>query len=380
MKPFQVAWTQSQVDAVLRQVREVRLPPAPPGAGWSLGCDAEFLERLRARWTDGYDWRGAMDALNRFPQFTTTIDGQDLHFVHVKGEGSAARPLLITHGWPGSHYEFWEVIEPLAFPSRHGGRAEDAFDIVAPSLPGFGFSGKPAQIIGQRETARLLNKLMTEGLGYPTYLAQGGDWGAIVTTWLGIDHPKTVRAIHLNMLVMITQAPPQNEAERVWIAESAARRDRFGAYSALQRTKPQSLGYAAAGNPLGQAAWIVERFYDWTDVGERALDEVFPMDHLITNAMIYVMTDSFVSGAWYYNGASRELAPLKGALPRCEVPTAFAAFPGDHQMLVPPRSRAELCYNIVRWTDMPRGGHFAAMQEPALFVDDVRAWGRAAWS
>lgn len=379
IRPFAVAWSEQEVARVLARVADTRLPPAPRGAGWSLGCDAGFLARMQAYWARDYDAVAAVETLNRYPQFLADIDGQVVHFVHVKGEGPAPRPLLLTHGWPGSHYEYWHLADRLAFPSRHGGDSADASDLVIPSLPGFGFSGKPMDLIGQRDTARLWNRLMTEGLGYSNYLAQGGDFGALVTTWLGADHPESVRAIHLNMLCLLQPDAPADEAEAAYLRAERSAHARLGGYVQVQLRKPQSIGWAVADNPLGQAAWIVERFHDWTDIGDRELDEVFPMDHLVTNAMIYVMTESFASAAWYYQARLQEGRALAGAYPRCQVPTAYAAFPGDPLVPIPPRSRTKAVYDITRWTDMPCGGHFAAMQEPALFAGDVIEWGREVW-
>ena len=376
MKPFEVRWTEAQVGAVLDRVRDYPWPPAPEVSdGWAYGCDAGYLRALCDHWTGAYDWRAAVADLNRFPQYTARVEDFDLHFLHVVGEAGGKRPLLVTHGWPGSHYEFWGAIEKLAFPSRFGGKAEDAFDVVVPSLPGFGFSSKPKRPIGQRSTARLFNTLMTQVLGYETYLAQGGDWGAMVTSWLGRDHGAHARAIHLNMLMFRPPEGPQGEAEIAWAKAQEGPTNAMGAYLRLQISKPQSMAWLGAGNPVGQAAWIVERFYDWTAT-DRSLDQAFGKDHLITNVMIYVMTESFATGAWYYRGLVEEggLAFKPGE--RCETPTAFANFPGDRLYSAPPRSFAERAYNIVRWTDMPRGGHFAAMEEPDLYVEAVRAWGR----
>lgn len=376
IKPFEVRWTDAEVNTILDQVRAYPWPVAPAVEdGWNYGCDAKYLKSLCDHWTTGYDWKAAMADLNRFPQFTARVEDFDLHFLHVVGEAGGKRPLLLTHGWPGSHYEFWGAIEKLAFPTRFGGKAEDAFDLVIPSLPGFGFSSKPARPIGQRLTARLFNTLMTEVLGYPTYLAQGGDWGGLVTSWLGFDHGKSVRAIHLNMIGFRPSGPPQSDAEIAWLTRQGAMMDMMGAYFRLQASKPQSLAWMGAGNPVGQAAWIAERFHDWSDLRAKSLDEVHPKDRLLTNIMLYVMTGSFTTGAWYYRGLLEEGGVnLDGK--RCETPTAFANFPGEPLYSAPPRSWADRAYNIVRWTEMPRGGHFAAMEEPDLFVDDVRAWGR----
>jgi microsomal epoxide hydrolase len=375
--PFNVDWPAAEVDAVLERVRTYPFPPAPQAEdGWAYGCDASFLKDICAYWTDGYDWRGAVATLNRFPQFTARVEDFDLHFLHVVGEAGGKRPLLMTHGWPGSHYEFWGSIEKLAFPSRFGGQAADAFDVVVPSLPGFGFSSKPARPFGQRGTARVLNALMTEVLGYDRYLAQGGDWGAVVTSWLGYDHADHVRAIHLNMLGFRPTGGPQTEEEKTWTASTQAAIEALSGYSHLQRTRPQSLAWLGAGNPVGQAAWILERFHDWSDLRERPFEAVYTKDQLLTNVMIYVMTGSFTTGAWYYRGLADERAA--GDLPsrKVEVPVGFADFPGEPQLKSPPRSWAERAYNIVHWTDMPRGGHFAAMEEPDLFVEDVRAFAR----
>jgi microsomal epoxide hydrolase len=378
IRSFEAQWSEADVARVLDQVRNYPWPPQPDVPdGWAYGCDGAWLKSLCAHWTDAYDWRAALSDLNRFPQFTARVEDFDLHFLHVVGEAGGQRPLLITHGWPGSHYEFWQAIEPLAFPSRFGGDPADAFDLVVPSLPGFGFSSKPARPIGQRSTARLFNTLMTEVLGYASYLAQGGDWGAMVTSWLGREHGRHARAIHLNMLGFRPHGGPQDEAEGAWAQKQAAAMEVMGAYFRLQVSKPQSIAWMAAGNPVGQAAWIAERFHDWSDLSRKSIDEAYPRDRLLTNIMLYVMTNSFTTGAWYYRALVEEGGLAFAPGERVETPTAFANFPGEPLYSAPPRSFADRAYNIVRWTDMPRGGHFAAMEEPELFVNEVRAWGRA---
>jgi pimeloyl-ACP methyl ester carboxylesterase len=346
------------------------------GGGWNHGCDAETLKRLTAYWADGFDVAKAVDNLNRYPQFTAKVEDLDIHFVHVVGEAGGKRPLLLTHGWPGSHFEFWDAIEPLAFPSRFGGDPADAFDLVIPSLPGFGFSGKPKAPIGQRATARLFNTLMTQELGYDRYLAQGGDWGSVVTSWLGLDHAAHVKAIHLNMIGFRPHGPPDGGAEVAWIQRTAFAMDVMGAYLRLQVSKPQSIAWLGANNPVGQAAWILERFHDWADLTSKPFETVFSPDKLLTNIMLYVMTGSFTTGAWYYRGVMEEGGVTLPEGVRCETPTAYANFPGELLYSAPPRSWCDRAYNITRWTDMPRGGHFAAMEEPDLFVQDVREWGR----
>jgi pimeloyl-ACP methyl ester carboxylesterase len=377
IKPFEVRWKKKDVRAVLERVESYPWPLSPQVTdGWDLGCDGAYLQALCEHWTEDYDWRAAVDDLNRFPQFTARVEDFDLHFVHVVGEAEGRRPLLMTHGWPGSHYEFWGVVEKLAFPSRCGGEAEDAFDLVIPSLPGFGFSSKPPRPVGQRTTARLFNALMTDGLGYRRYRAQGGDWGAMVTSWLGLDHGAHVSAIHLNMFGFRPPGGAQAQEEHVWAARQRAATEKMGAYSRLQISKPQSLAWMGAGNPVGQAAWIAERFHDWSDLRQKPFEEVHPKDRLLTNIMIYVMTGSFTTGAWYYRGMAEEGGLALSDGERCETPTAYANFPGEALYTAPPRSWAERAYNLVRWSEMPRGGHFAAMEEPGLFAADVQAWGR----
>ncbi len=377
--PFTVAWTQAEVGKVLDQVRAYPFPMAPAVEdGWSYGCDGAFLKDICAHWTETYDWQAAMAGLNRYPQFTARVEDFDLHFVHVIGEAGGKRPLILTHGWPGSHFEFWDSIEKLAFPSRFGGKAEDAFDLVIPSLPGFGFSSRPARPIGQRTTARLFNTLMTQTLGYDQYLAQGGDWGGLVTSWLGFDHAAHVKAIHLNMIGFRPAGAPQSEAEIAWLTQTGAAMQQLGAYFMLQASKPQSIGWMAAGNPVGQAAWILERFYDWSDLRAKPLIGVYSKDQLLTNIMIYVMTGSFTTGAWYYRGLIEEGGVQLTEGQYCATPTAFANFPGEALYKAPPRSWAERAYKITRWTEMATGGHFAAMEEPDLFVADIRAWGASA--
>ena len=375
LRPFGVAFEPEKVERTLAQVRAFRMPNVPKDAAWHYGCDPTFLEELRSYWLDGFDLAAAAERLNRYPQGQVTIEDLDLHVVHVVGEAQGRRPLLLSHGWPGSIYEFWSVIEPLAFPSRHGGKAEDAFDLVIPALPGFGFSGKPTTPIGARTTARLFDTLMREVLGYEHYLAQGGDWGAGVSAWLALDHASAVRGIHLNYLLTQPDAEPETPAELAWKADFDEAQRRLGAYAMLQGTKPLSLGYAMADNPVAQLAWIVERFHDWADLREKPLEAAFSKDTLLTNGMLYILTDAFPTATWYYAGAVAEGVRRMPRGRKVEVPTAFAAYP-DPRTAMPPREWVERGYALTRWREMPRGGHFAAMEAPDLFVEDLREWAR----
>ncbi|MFA7553868.1 MAG: epoxide hydrolase family protein [Spongiibacteraceae bacterium] len=376
MQKFQVQWDKDAVADIIQKVKNCKLPNIGEGFGWALGCDRDFLCQLQTYWVEKFDWQAATETLNRFPQYTTNIDGMDIHFVHVVGEAMGKRPLLITHGWPGSHFEFWNIIEPLAYPTRFGGKAEDAFDLVIPSLPGFGFSGKPSGPFGQRQTAAIFNQLMTKVLNYPRYLAQGGDFGSIVTSWLGKDFSDNVKAIHLNMLPLRNMAPPQNKEESDWMQTAMQSQQRYGAYAQLHMTKPMSLVWATADNPLGQAAWITERFHDWSDLTERDFTELYSFDELLTNIMIYLMTDSFASALFFYVGLAQEGGALLPEGERVETPTSYAAFHRDAVLPSAPRSRAELTYNITRWTTPQNGGHFAALEQPRWLIEDIQDWAR----
>jgi pimeloyl-ACP methyl ester carboxylesterase len=381
--PFKINVPDEKLAAIRARVEGYRWFPAPANEqGFAYGMSTPVMQDFQRYWLDSYDWRKAEAELNRWPQFTAEVDGQQVHFVHVVGEAKGKRPLLITHGWPGSVYEFWQAIGPLAFPSEHGGKAEDAFDLVIPSLPGYGFSGKPASPLGQRATAALWDKLMRDVLGYPTYLAQGGDWGSMVTSWLGKNHGTVdgkggCRGIHLNMMAMRpTPAVPQSPEEIAWLQRSQVMMQMEGAYLMQQATKPQTLAMALMDSPMGTAAWILEKFHGWSDLRVRGLLDVYTRDQLLTNVMIYLVNDAIATSVWYYNALFQEGGASLPEGERCETPTAFASYPGEEYILAPPQSWAKRAYNITRWTEMPAGGHFAAMEVPEIFVADLRDWAR----
>lgn len=374
---FAVDWPAEHRARIMRQVQDYDLPPAPGGDGWSIGCDARFLSQLRDHWLGGFDWDKAIARLNSLPQFSTIIDGVKIHYVHVKAEVENAPALLLLHGWPSSPFEFFDVIERLSNPSRFGGDPASAVEVIAPSLPGYGFSGKPDRIVGPQSIADTMNALMTERLGNDTYFAHGGDWGAVVSSWMAIRHPAHVRGIHLGMISLPMPAQPQTPEEQDWVARySRVQRD-MGGYSHLQGSKPQSLAWLAAGNPVGQAAWIAERYHDWSDLRERPFEQVYDLDWLLTAILVYVMNDAFASAAYLYNGLAREsggsVTTLSGG-ERCEIPTAFTNRLGDPRIIPPPRARIEQTYNIVLWRDAEKGGHFPAHEQPDDFVEDLQQW------
>jgi len=361
-------------DAILGDLRDrlarTRWPEAIPGAGWDYGADVGAVRDLCAYWRDDYDWRRHEARLNGPPQFLCEVDGVDLHFWHVRGAGPDPLPLLLVHGWPGSIYEFFELIGPLSDPAAHGGDPADAFDVVVAALPGFGFGGKPRERgWGISRIAAAFDTLMSSALGYDRYGVQGGDWGSMVAAKLGAAYPERVAGIHVNMLVAPAPARPGPEdaealeRDRVWRAREAA-------YSRVQRTKPDSLTVAQSDSPAGLAAWMVEKFRTWSDC-DGDVERVFSRDTLLTNLMFYWAPNSVASAAriYYENGEDRAGVVARG---RVGVPVGYAEFP--HEIYRPPRAWVEPHYAIARWTEMPRGGHFAALEAPGLLLDDIRAF------
>lgn len=375
VRPFVVDIAASRIDAIRRRLADAAWTYAPDDdADWTYGTDVVWLRSFVQYWIETFDWQAAQERLNRWPQFKTVIDGIDLHFYHVKGSATRSRPLILTHGWPGSVIEFHGVIDRLAHPERFGGAAADGFDLVIPSLPGYAFSGRPASPIGPRKVASLWRTLMVERLGYQRFGAQGGDWGSAVSTFLGADHADVVAGIHLNMVA--GWAGQTDEATSV--EERDYRRDlatvqrlEFG-YHTLLSTKPQTIGIALSDSPLGFAAWVTEKFRDWGDTtGD--IDSRFARDDLITNLMLYLLNDAVNASGWLYWGRAQEAARGGYANIKVDVPTGVALFPAEF-IPYPPREVAERTYGITRWTQMSAGGHFAALEEPEALSADVRAF------
>ena len=376
LRPFKIAVPDATLDWIAARVANYPWHEMPSDGGWQYGANLDYMKELCAYWVAQYDWRKHEARLNRFAQFVATVDGCDLHFVHEKGDGDSPLPLIISHGWPGSIAEFVHIIEPLAHPSRFGGDDADAFDVIAPSLPGFGFSAKPSRPIGPRNIAALFDKLMRETLGLNGYLAQGGDWGGAIASWLGYAHAPACRAIHINIMTMRPPDEPRTAAEREWAQRFAREQVSEDGYRTQQATKPQTLSYAMMDSPVGVAAWIIEKFHSWSDIADDDIESVYDKDWLLTNIMIYLVTATFNTASWIYYARREEggrvLSP-HGA--RVEVPTAAALFPKE-MLAWPPRSYVERVYNIQRWSEMPRGGHFAAVEAPQLLIDDIRAFAR----
>jgi microsomal epoxide hydrolase len=375
LRPFRVAIPQKTVDHILARVREAHWPDRLEADDWRYGANWDYMKELAAYWTTRFDWRKAETRLNSFPQFKARVEDFDIHFYHVRGTGPRPLPIVLTHGWPGSVVEFLDAIGPLTDPARFGGRAEDAFDVVVPSLPGYGFSSKPhGKPVGPITTARLWHKLMRDELGYSLYGAQGGDWGAFVTIQLARQFPDDLAGIHLNAAV-VRPVPDaeQTEEERAWSRAAAAYRDVEMDYSREHNRKAQTVAFALSDNPLGAAAWITEKFKVWSDSGNN-IELAFTKDQLLTNIMIYLVTETEGTGVWYYRGSADEARAAQGQVStgKIHVPTGFAAFPKEMTALEPPRASLERDYNLTHYTKMPRGGHFACFEQPQLLVADVR--------
>ncbi len=370
VKPFRIAVPDDDLDDLRHRLARTRWPDRECVDDWGQGVPLDYVRDLAGYWADGYDWRAREAALNRFDQFITELDGLDIHFIHQRSPHPDAFPLLITHGWPGSIVEFHKVIGPLTDPTAHGGTAADAFHVVCPSLPGYGFSGKPTTTgwgVGRIATA--WDELMAR-LGYDRYGAQGGDWGAAVTTELGRRGGRCV-AIHTTMPLARPPADltdPTPEEQRALAAARHYRRWDSG-YAKQQSTRPQTRGYGLVDSPVGQLAWIVEKFWAWTDCDGHP-ENVLSRDELLDNVMLYWVTGSAASSARLY----WESFAVFGSTDRVRVPTGVARFPREINQA--PRHWCEAIYPITHWTDMPRGGHFAAFEQPELFVEDVRTFFR----
>jgi pimeloyl-ACP methyl ester carboxylesterase len=364
--PFRIAIPDARIERIRQQLAGMRWPPAPADDGqWRYGTDVSFLRELVEHWLMRYDWRAAEHELNRHPQFIARIDGQDIHFLHVRGRGERALPLLLTHGWPGSFHEFHRIVDPLS---------EAGFDLVIPSLPGFGFSAPPARPIGLRAVAQLWHQLMTEVLGTQRYGVHGGDMGSAVATWLAHEQPGHVAGLHLNLFTMTTadQAAPEGDEEQAWAKQMQQVREREMAYAALHAGKPQTVALALADNPVGTAAWMLEKFQRWSDPACGLL-QPSRRDELVTAIMLYLVSDSMPTALWMYRGAAEEASGQLPAGSPVRVPTACARFP--HEFLPhPPRSRVQRSFNVVRWTEFAQGGHFPALEAPQALAKDLHAF------
>ncbi|MGY3677141.1 epoxide hydrolase family protein [Streptomyces sp. TE33382] len=381
MRPFRIDIPQDQIDDLRTRLGSTRWPEELPGVGWDRGVPLEYLKELAEYWRTSFDWRAAEAELNRYPQFIEEIDGAPVHFLHVRSPEPDATPLLLTHGWPGSVVEFLDVIGPLSDPRAHGGDPADAFHLVIPSIPGYGFSTPlPEKGWDTARIARAWAELMAR-LGYDRYIAQGGDAGAVISLELGRTDPAHVLGVHVNMLMTFPSGDP---SEFEGLAERDLTRlgklSRFDAelsgYMKVQQTRPQTLAYALTDSPVGQLAWIAEKFLDWTGA-ERLPEEAVDRDRLLAIVSVYWLTATAGSSAqYYYEGAEAVRAAAGGAVPPpLTVPVGVAVFPDD--IFVPIRRFADRDIpTLTHWTEFEQGGHFAALEKPAELAGDVRTFAR----
>jgi len=373
LEPFPVNIADDVLDDLMERVRHTRWTDAIPGSGWGYGADVDYLRSLAAYWVDGFDWRAQEAALNaRLPGFCTTVEGRRVHLALVPGKGPHPVPLVLLHGWPGSFAEMAKVAPMLADPAAFGGDPEDAFHIVVPSLPGHGFSEAVLEGgFGADECADVVRTVMVDVLGHSSFGVQGGDRGAFVATGLGHRAAPHVMGAHLNLAGGIPASPPSAE-EAVWLADQARWLADEGGYIAIQSTRPQTLAVGLNDSPVGLLAWIVEKWRAWSDCGGD-VERCFTRDELLTNVVLYWATGTIRSSMhWYLEHRQRPPAFVRAE--RIEVPTGVAVFP--HEVMRTPRSAVERKYDLRRWSVMPRGGHFAAMEQPEALVGDIRAFFR----
>jgi microsomal epoxide hydrolase len=376
VEKFHIQVEEKVLNDLRAKLGQVRWPDQMDGAEWEQGTELSYLQSLVAYWRDSFNWRQQEAELNRLAHFRSEVDGLSIHFIHERGVGPSPLPIILTHGWPDSFTRYQKIIPLLTDPVSHGGDPMDSFDVIVPSIPGFGFSSRPnLRGVNSFQVAELWAKLMTKELGYPRFAAAGGDIGSGVTRYLAAAHPELLVGIHLTDIGILRDLlAPSGRTDLTeeelhyrsiateWIA-------REGAYMSLQSTKPQTLAYGLSDSPVGLAGWIVEKFRTWSDCGGN-LGRSFTKDELLTNIMIYWLTGTIGSSTRMYYENSHTLPPLG----HIDVPTGIALFPAD--ILLPPQESAERRLNIARWTTMPRGGHFAAMEEPELLADEIRAFFR----
>ncbi len=382
VEPFRINVSDEVLHDLARRLRHARLPEAGGEGGWRGGMNPGFLRSLVSYWRDGYDWRTQEAQLNRLRHFRCEVDGTRLHFIHEKGRGPAPLPLILTHGYPDSFFRFDKLIALLADPGAHGGDPADAFDVVVPSLPGYAFSAPRERGGGIFGFGSLFHRLMTEELGYGRYGAHGGDWGSFVTEQLARAHPSALIGVHLTDIPFwhLFQKPDRlSAAERKYLDANEEWQKRDGAYAMIQGTRPRTAAAALRDSPIGLAAWIVEKFQEWSDCGDDP-ERSFSKDDLLTNVMIYWVTDTIESSFQPYAdvmnaGAARWIAEVaKEWLGAARTPAGFALFPKD--IAHPPREWAERFFDVQRWTPMPAGGHFAALEAPDQLARELRAFFR----
>ena len=374
IRKFKLSISKKTLSRIYKKVKKYPWKNIENIHGWKLGTNYNYLKKISKYWHTKFNWKKQEDKINSYSNYITNVNGIKIHFIKEKSSNPKSKPLLLLHGWPGSVVEFFNLIPRLAHPEKFGGKKEDGFDVIVPSLPGFGFSNPIKSPIGPRKIAKIMNDLMIKKLKYKSYIAQGGDWGATISNWLAYDHSHNCKAIHINCLTMRHPKGPKTNEEKKWAIKFAKDQIMQEGYRTQQATKPQTLSYAMIDSPVGTAAWIIEKFFSWSDLKKNNIEKVYSKDLLLTNIMIYIISNSFNTSSWIYFGRREEggrYFPKK--FKKIKIPTAVAEFPKEMSEW-PPKSYVNRIFNVVRWTKMPRGGHFAALEEPELLIKDIKSF------
>ena len=344
----------------------------PNLTGWKHGTNKTYLKKLCNYWVTKFNWKKFERKINKFSNFKTKVDDLNIHFIKEEGSATKPKPLLLMHGWPGSIIEFFDIIDQLAHPEKYGGKKEEGLTVIVPSLPGYGFSDASKKPIGPRKMAKILNRLMTKNLNYKYYIAQGGDWGATIANWLGVNHSNHCKAININCLTMRLPGGPKTKAEKKWQVKFNKDQTLQDGYRTQQSTKPQTLSYAMMDSPVGTAAWILEKIHGWSDLKNNDIESVYSKDVLLANIMVYVLTNTFNTASWIYFGRREEGGRLfPKNFKKIKIPTGIAIFPKEMSEW-PPRSYVERIFNVVQWTKSKKGGHFAALEQPKLLINEIK--------
>ncbi|MDB9717711.1 epoxide hydrolase 1 [Candidatus Pelagibacter sp.] len=372
IKEFTININQDQLTNIKSKIEHYPWSSIENMEEWTHGTNKKYLKELCDYWLKEFNWKRHEQLINSFKNYKTNVDGIDIHFIKEEGSGENPKTLLLLHGWPGSVVEFLEIIKPLAHPEEFGGNIDDAFTVIVPSLPGFGFSNAPKKPIGPRKIAEILDKMMVKNLSYENYLAQGGDWGATICNWLGYDHFKNCKAIHINCLTMRHPNGPQTKEEIDWQNKFDQDQIIQDGYRTQQATKPQTLAYAMIDSPVGIAAWIIEKMHGWSDLKDNNIESVYSKDILLANIMVYILTNTFNTASWIYFGRREEGGRyFPKDFEKINIPTGIAIFPKEMSEW-PPESYIERIFNVRHISKMSGGGHFAALEKPRLLIEDIR--------
>tara|TARA_B100000902_G_scaffold170065_1_gene164587 strand:- start:47 stop:1189 length:1143 start_codon:yes stop_codon:yes gene_type:complete len=372
IKEFNINISEEQISNIKSKIDNYPWSSIENMEGWTHGTNKKYLKELCDYWVSEFNWKKQENLINSFLNYKTKVDGIDIHFIKEQGSGENPKTLLLMHGWPGSFIEFLEIIKPLAHPEKFGGNIQDAFTVIVPSLPGFGFSGPLNKPMGPRKIAKIFNKMMKENLNYSQYVAQGGDWGATIANWLAYDHYDNCKAIHINCLTMRHPEGPQTEEEKEWLNKFNKDQIIQDGYRTQQSTKPQSLSYAMIDSPVGTAAWIIEKIHGWSDLKDAHIEDIYSKDILLTNIMIYVLTNTFNTSAWIYFGRREEGGRyFPKDFKKINIPTGIAIFPKEMSEW-PPESYLNRIFNIKQMNKYEFGGHFPALETPSILIKDIR--------